>query len=47
MIKMQVKQIWQARCPYCGKVSHVQKKEEEIYCHCDEERAYFKVADNG
>lgn len=46
MIKMQIKQIWQAKCPFCGKVTHYVHKEDELFCHCDEGQGYFINWDN-
>jgi len=44
MIKMQVRTIHQARCPYCGKVSTVSQKDAEVYCMCDEKNSYTNQA---
>lgn len=40
MIKMQVRVIAQARCPYCNSTKNVVNKDAEVFCYCDEKKSY-------
>lgn len=46
MIKMQIRHVWQAICPFCQKTINLSYKKEEMYCNCDEKVGYSMKFEN-